>query len=208
VIVDDASARAYVAGLCDASAMVRLERLLAMLGEENGRQNLVSRASLDRAWQRHIADSAQLLRFVARQPARPWLDLGSGAGFPGLVVAVMRPAWSVRLVESRRKRIDWLEHVATELGLANCQVEGERLQNLASFPAGVISARAFAPLPETLALAARFSTSATTWLLPKGRSAAQELEQLPREARKLFHVEQSLTDLEAGIVVSKEATSA
>jgi 16S rRNA (guanine527-N7)-methyltransferase len=65
-----------------------------------------------------------------------------------------------------------------------------------------ISARAFAPLPKLLNLSAPFSTDATTYLLPKGRSAAQELQKLPAKTRKLFHVEQSLTDQNAGIIVS------
>ena len=204
MIAGEASARRYVAGLCDGEAMARLERLERALRDENERQNLVSRGTLDHAWQRHIADSAQLLEHVPRETGT-WLDLGTGAGFPGLLIAAMRPEWPVVLVESRRKRIDWLERMRAELELAHCRVVGRRLELVEGFGAGVISARAFAPLPRLLDLSQRFSTKHTLWLLPKGRSAEQELSELPRKWEKMFHVEQSLTDPEARILVGQEA---
>lgn len=204
MIATEDQARAYVAGLCDPVAMDRLDRLIRALAEENERQNLVARATLPAVWQRHIADSAQLLEYVPRETGT-WLDLGSGAGLPGLVIAAMRPEWPVVLVESRRKRIEWLERMRDELALEHCRIEGTRLENVDSAPAGVISARAFAPLERILALSARFSTSETLWLLPKGRSAAQELQELPKRQRALFHVEQSRTDSASGIIVGKLA---
>jgi 16S rRNA (guanine527-N7)-methyltransferase len=180
---------------------------VAALVEENERQNLVARPTLDSVWQRHIADSAQLLDRVPRETPL-WLDLGSGAGMPGLIVAAMRPEWHVVLVESRRKRIDWLAGMVRELALDRCQVEGTRLEQVESVPAGVISARAFAPLARIFELSARFSTSDTLWLLPKGRSAAQELRELPTRQKSLFHVEQTQTDAEAGIIVGHLAGKA
>lgn len=204
VLRDETSARAFVEGLTDAAGMLRLEALSAALINENQRQNLISRPSEAQMWVRHIADSAQLLRFVPREtPSRPWLDLGTGAGFPGLVIAALRPEWKIVLVESRARRVEWLEHMVRELDLGNCRVEGRRLEVVESFKASVISARAFAPLEKLLSLSAPFSTKATTYLLPKGRSAAQELQAMPRKIRGMFHVEQSLTDEEAGIIVSK-----
>ena len=200
-------ARAFVSARCDDAAMARLERFVAALREENERQNLVARPTLDSVWQRHIADSAQLLDHVPRETPL-WLDLGSGAGMPGLIVAAMRPEWPVVLVESRRKRIDWLAHMASEMGLDRCRVEGSRLELVKSVPAGVISARAFAPLDRILSLSARFSTADTLWLLPKGRSAAQELQELPKRQSALFHVEQSQTDADAGIIVGHLAGKA
>ena len=200
-------ARAFVSARCDDAAMARLERFVAALREENERQNLVARPTLDSVWQRHIADSAQLLDHVPRETPL-WLDLGSGAGMPGLVVAAMRPEWPVVLVESRRKRIDWLARMASEMGLDRCRVEGSRLELVKSVPAGVISARAFAPLDRILSLSARFSTADTLWLLPKGRSAAQELQELPKRQSALFHVEQSQTDADAGIIVGHLAGKA
>jgi 16S rRNA (guanine527-N7)-methyltransferase len=75
------------------------ERLIAMLVEENARQNLVSAASLGEVWRRHIVDSAQLVAHVPRETSGAWLDLGTGAGFPGLVVAALRPDMTVRMVD-------------------------------------------------------------------------------------------------------------
>ena len=207
MIAGEHDARAFVAARCDDAAMARLERFVAALREENERQNLVARPTLDSVWQRHIADSAQLLDHVPRETPL-WLDLGSGAGMPGLIVAAMRPEWPVVLVESRRKRIDWLAHMTSEMGLDRCRVEGSRLELVKSVPAGVISARAFAPLDRILSLSARFSTADTLWLLPKGRSAAQELQELPKRQSALFHVEQSQTDADAGIIVGHLAGKA
>ena len=98
-------------------------------------------------------------------------------------------------------RTGWLMRAAAELGLGTCRVEGRRLEHVESFPAAVISARAFAPMVKLLALSARFSTQDTRWLLPKGRSAVQEVTTLPSAAAKMFHVEHSVTDVEAGIVI-------
>lgn len=200
---DETDARAYVEQLGDAAAAERLELLRAALIEENGRQNLVSRNSLDHIWLRHFADSAQLLEHVPRETSGPWLDMGSGAGFPGLVIAALRPQIPVVLVESRKRRVEWLKRMCTEMGLAKCRVEGSRLELVESFEADVISARAFAPLPKLIALSARFSTATTCWVLPKGRSATQEVAELPTRLRAMFHVEQSRTDAEAGIITGQ-----
>ena len=202
MISDEISAKAFVAELVDAAAMERLEFLCRALREENQQQNLISKPSEAQIWQRHIADSAQLLRYVPRETSGIWMDLGTGAGFPGLVIAAMQPERQVVLVESRARRIDWLTRAVEGMGLVKCSVAGGRLELLEPFPARVISARAFAPLQKLLRLSAPFSTSETTYLLPKGRSAAQELAELPKKSRRLFHVEQSLTDPDAGIIVS------
>ncbi len=206
MIDSEAAARAWLAALpeCDAAAMGRLETLTRLLVEENVRQNLVSAASLDHVWQRHIADSGQLLAHVPRETAGVWLDLGTGAGFPGLVIAALRPNLRVVMVESRARRVAWLERACAALDLGNAEVKGSRLEQVDTFPAGIISARAFAPLDRLIALSARFSTSDTVWLLPKGRSARQELDML-RGWTHTFHVEQSLTDPEAGVIVGRLA---
>ena len=197
-------ARRWLAGLAgvDATAIARLEQLVALLTEENGRQNLVAAVSLAEVWRRHIVDSAQLLLDVPRETGGPWLDLGTGAGFPGLVVAVLRPDMEVVLVESRTRRVEWLQRVVHTLGLARVRVDGRRLEWVESFAAAVISARAFAPLEKLLELSARFSTPTTLWRLPKGRSAQQELSQIDGWSHA-FHVKQSLTDPDAGIIVGQ-----
>lgn len=201
MIADEAGARQWVRSLSEASpeAIARLECLIDLLVTESARQNLVSAASLKEVWRRHIADSVQLLLHVPRETS-PWLDLGAGAGFPGLVIAALRPDIDMILVESRKRRIEWLERAATELSLPRVRVLGQRLEHVESFPAGCISARAFAPLAKLLDLAARFSTNQTLWVLPKGRSAPQELAEL-RGWNHQFHVKQSLTDPGAGVIV-------
>ena len=90
ILGSEEEARAFCAGLTDAAGMARLERLAVMLIEENARQNLIAKSSEEAIWLRHFADSAQLLAHVPRETS-PWLDLGTGAGLPGLVVAAMRP---------------------------------------------------------------------------------------------------------------------
>jgi len=206
-ITTEDEARDYCTHWADAAAMERLERFITLLIEENARQNLISRPSEAQVWQRHIADSAQLLEHVPREtsqarPSGPWLDLGTGAGFPGLVIAILRPEWHVVLVESRARRVEFLTRCADQLGLDRCRVAGERLERVEPFAAWVISARAFAPLDKLLRLSAPFSTKATRYILPKGRSAAHELEGASKSIRRMFHVEHSLTDGEAGIIVS------
>ncbi len=202
MIADEAAARAWLERLpeWDAAAAERLECLVALLGEENSRQNLVSAASLSEVWRRHIVDSAQLLSHVPRETSAPWLDLGTGAGFPGLVIAALRPECEVLMVESRARRIEWLERARIAMGLERARVIGTRLELLETREMRVISARAFAPLPRLLELSARFSTADTLWLLPKGRSAPQELDELSGWAH-MFHVEQSLTDPDAGMII-------
>lgn len=202
ILTDEAAAQVWLRSLpeADALALERLKALIGLLREENERQNLVSAASLAQVWLRHIADSAQLLSHIGRDVATPWMDLGTGAGFPGLVVAILRPDSEVVMVESRARRIDWLQRVVAVLGLSAARIEGAPLERVATRAMRVISARAFAPLDRLLELSSRFSTADTLWLLPKGRSARDEVSQLVGWSH-LFHVEQSLTDPEAGIVV-------
>ncbi|PZT89276.1 MAG: 16S rRNA (guanine(527)-N(7))-methyltransferase RsmG [Citromicrobium sp.] len=182
--------------------MTKLEHLAKLLAEANSSQNLISKSTVEAMWVRHFADSAQLLEYVPRETVgSQWIDLGSGAGLPGLIIAILRPDLGVTLVESRKRRVEWLDKAVRGLRLSNCSVIGQRLENVETSPFDFISARAFAPLPKLLHLASRFSTSETVWLLPKGRSATQEVQDLPKRLQDMFHVEQSLTDKTAGIVV-------
>lgn len=206
MITTEDEARAYVAGLTDAAGIARLEAFAALVLAENQRQNLIAKPTEPQLWQRHIADSAQLIENVSRETLGPnaqgpWLDLGSGPGFPGIVIAALCPNMPVVLVESRARRVEFLEAVIAALNLPKCRVEGQRLERVTPFPARAISARAFAPLSKLLELSAPFSTRATAYVLPKGRSAAQELETLKPSIRAMFHVKHSLTDPDAGIIV-------
>lgn len=182
----------------------RLELFGDLLRDEMQRQNLISKASADSLWGRHIVDSAQLLLY-APEPDREkvWLDLGTGAGFPGIVIAILAP-FKVEMVESRKRRAEFLNHVIDQTGIGDhATVIAERLENIESFPVDVISARAFAPLDRLIALSHRFSTENTVWLLPKGKNAVRELKGLSPKRQKMFHVEHSLTDPDAGILVGK-----
>lgn len=204
MIRNEADAREFVAARAkNTPAIEKLDRYQEWLSRENRQQNLVSESSLQQVWARHFADSAQLLDHVPRETSGPWLDLGSGAGLPGIVLATLLPDSPIILVESRKRRVEWLERVVSDLSLENCEVRGEKVERLEPLEASVITARAFAPLPKLLNLSARFSTSDTIWVLPKGRSAAQEVAELKPKLRKMFHVEQSALDSEAGIIVGK-----
>ncbi|MFY8048277.1 MAG: 16S rRNA (guanine(527)-N(7))-methyltransferase RsmG, partial [Erythrobacter sp.] len=172
MISTEDEARAYLAGLTDAEGMARLEAFAALVLAENQRQNLIAKATEPHIWQRHMADSAQLLENVSRETlganaGGPWLDLGSGPGFPGLVIAILCPNMPVVLVESRSRRVEFLESAVTALDLRKCRVEGQRLERITPFAARAISARAFAPLSKLLSLSAPFSTSTTRYVLPK-----------------------------------------
>ncbi len=180
----------------------RIERFVALLREENQRQNLVSEASLSQVWQRHILDSAQLIRFVPGA-ASTWLDLGSGPGFPGLIAALLFPG-RVTLVESRKLRVDFLHRGAKLLNVTDkVEVVGTRLEAVPSGTFDVISARAFAPLHKLLALAERFAASETRWILPKGKNAKSELEAAESLWQGDFRLEPSLTDPEARIIIAE-----
>jgi 16S rRNA (guanine527-N7)-methyltransferase len=179
----------------------RIEAFSEMLRRENERQNLVSKASLDSMWERHILDSAQLVRF-APELAETWLDLGTGAGFPGLLVPLFHRA-RVVLVEARRLRADFLRSAATVLGVADrVEVVCSRLDAVPARPFEVISARAFAPMAKLLAMADRFSAAGTIWILPKGRNAKSELEAARSSWQGDFRLEPSLTDMDSHIVVA------
>ena len=182
--------------------MDALDRFASFLRLEAQSQNLISASTLDQIWSRHIVDSAQLLKFVdTPKPMMRWLDLGSGAGFPGLIIALLSD-FHVTLVESRARRIDYLQRAIGMLDLTRrVHVAGVTLERLDSAPFLVISARAFAPLPKLFELAERFATNNTLWLLPKGRNAGQELEDTRNIWDGDFQVMPSITDQEAGILV-------
>ena len=155
--------------------------------------NLVASSTLDDVWSRHFADSAQLWRLG--QGARSWLDLGAGAGFPGLVVALLSQDKSrdsdglapgaklekVTLIESDQRKCAFMRDVVRQTGLANVvDIVAERIETAANAGKGagadVISARALAPMDRLLALAEPFFAEGTRGIFPKGRDVASELE--------------------------------
>ena len=182
--------------------MDALKTFVAFLKREASGQNLISASTLDHIWSRHIVDSAQLLQFLDHAPAATrWLDLGSGAGFPGLIIALLTD-YNVTLLESRARRIDYLQRAVEMLDLTHrVHVAGVTLERLETAPYSVISARAFAPLPKLFDLAERFATNKTLWLLPKGRNADHEWQDAQGVWDGNFQVMKSITDQDAGILV-------
>lgn len=181
--------------------MARLDRHVALLARWNPRINLVSRDSLPEIWHRHIADSAQL--WLRRPPeARLWLDLGSGAGFPGLVIAAFAtetPGLTVRLIESDARKAAFLATVIRDADLP-AEVVTDRIEDLAPQSADVISARALAPLASLLAMTENHRRPGGIGLFPKGRTVHKEVEEAARAWRFAPVVHPSLTDPAAGIV--------
>ncbi len=176
----------------------RLERYVDLLRAEAGRQNLVSAATLNDVWNRHILDSAQLVRYEPR-PGASWIDIGAGAGLPGIVLACL-VAGPVTLVEPRRLRAEFLHKAVESLGLRASVIcaKAERVEGAFD----VITARAVAPLGQLLKISAHLSTRNTVWALPKGRSAEGELAEARRSWQGDFHLEPSVTDGDSFIVVA------
>jgi 16S rRNA (guanine527-N7)-methyltransferase len=176
----------------------KLEAYAAMLHEESRRQNLVSASTLSQLWERHILDSAQLVRFEPSVGAS-WADIGSGAGLPGIVVTCLVQG-PVTLIEPRRLRAEFLHKVCESLGLRAAVFPGkvERVQGTYD----VITARAVAPLSSLFRISQHLSTTNSRWVLPKGRSAESELAEARQAWQGAFHVEQSATDPESRILVA------
>jgi len=175
----------------------RLEAYVALLQDENQRQNLISRATAADVWTRHILDSAQMARFEPRAGAS-WADIGSGAGLPGVVVACVVDG-PVTLIEPRRLRAEFLRTVAAQLAL-NVTIAAMKVERLEG-QFEVITGRAVASLDRFLAISHHLSTRKTVWALPKGRSAHSELVEAQRAWQGVFHVEQSVTDADSYIIV-------
>jgi 16S rRNA (guanine527-N7)-methyltransferase len=174
-----------------------LERYESLLRRWQKAQNLVAAASLDDVWLRHFADSAQLLRLAP--DARRWLDLGSGAGFPGMVIAILlkgEEGASVDLVEANARKCAFLNAVRRETG-APARVHAMRIEEAANHldgPFDMITARALAPLVELFPLIAPFLTGPARALLPKGRDVEGELTEASNDWIIGYDVFESLTD--------------
>jgi len=161
----------------------QLKVYVEMLVDWNRRHNLVSKASLADVWRRHIWDSAQLARYIPAS-AETLIDLGSGAGFPGLVLAeLLRDRIDVTLVESTAKKCQFLKAVAGRLNL-NCEIRNSRIEAQPWEQFDIITARACAPLHKLLGYAQHFSGPGTTALFLKGQNLASELTQ----ARKFWRI--------------------
>lgn len=177
----------------------KLERYVALLIEENRRQNLIAPSSVAEIWSRHILDGAQILG-LAPADAR-WCDIGSGPGLPGLVIAIIGGT-PMTLNEPRRLRADFLRRAVTELDLADVTVaecKAERLEGKFE----VITARAVARLDKLFEMAWHLAHSETKWVLPKGESAKSELDEAKRTWQGSFRLVASRTHPASAIVIAE-----
>ena len=186
------------------SRETRLAQFGEILRDEATRQNLISAGSFEQLWARHFVDSAQLIEPTSEAGDRAWIDVGTGAGMPGLVVAILvdRP---VVLVEPRAKRADFLYRAAALLNISrNTTVEHRRIETYRpAQPAAVVSARAVSELSALIASTIHCTDLSTVWLLPKGRAAQSEVEAARAKWQGLFHVEPSITQADSGIVIAR-----
>ncbi|PVE58951.1 16S rRNA (guanine(527)-N(7))-methyltransferase RsmG [Arthrobacter sp. TPD3018] len=179
----------------------RIERVatfLDMVIAENDQQNLIAPSTVETIWVRHGLDSAQLM-FHVEHSAGSWLDIGTGGGFPGMVIALLFDG-KVTMVEPRKKRAAFLETCVDRLGIANADVVASKVEAV-SGRYDIISARAVASVEKLLQAAAPCAKPETRWILPRGRMEPEQLTALRRQRDRVFHVEHSLTDPDSAILI-------
>jgi 16S rRNA (guanine527-N7)-methyltransferase len=175
----------------------RLEQFAQLLRDENRRQSLISAASADELWTRHILDGAQL---VSLGRAGNWCDIGSGPGLPGIVIGILGGT-PMTLIEPRRLRADFLKRAIEELQLEGVVVEARKAERV-SGKFDNITARAVAPLDRLFGLALHFAHADTQWILPKGVNAKSELDEALRNWQGDFRLVPSQTQAGAAIIVA------
>ena len=156
----------------------RLSAYVALLSQWQQRLNLISPKTLPDIWSRHIHDSLQLRAFLPEPSDRPELvivDVGAGAGLPGIILSIAT-GHKVHLVESDQRKASFMRRAISETG-ANAQVHNERIERLPFLEADILMARAFAPLPKLLAITEKQHHPALKFILPKGRDVDSELTQ-------------------------------
>lgn len=189
----------------------RLDILVDQLRRWQAIKNLVASATLAQVWTRHVADSLQLLA-LAPPGALRWLDLGSGGGFPGLVLAAAlaeRPGARVTLVESNTRKCSFLREVARLMG-APVEVRQGRIEDVVEGFAGrvdVVTARALAPLPILIGWSARLLTTGAVGLFPKGKEVESELTKTAKSWIMDHTIHNSLTDPAGRILRVTQAAS-
>ncbi len=176
----------------------KLARFAELVVDENQRQNLIAKSTLDDLCTRHIEDAAQLIAYGARSAT--WLDIGSGAGLPGIVISIITND-PVILVEPRRLRAEFLQRTVSDLELS-ATVSQSKVEAIRRSPVDVITARAVASLDRLFGMASHLSHKGTIWVLPKGRSAHLELEEARKTWQGEFRLEPSRTDPDAHILIA------
>lgn len=198
----EAEARQWIVDRFGVAREAKLAAFVALLIAESQHQNLVSKSSIGEIWVRHIVDSAQLLAFADSASDGLWIDIGTGAGLPGIVIAILRDA-PILMVEPRRKRVDFLDRCIEELHLTHATTSLAKAEAIEPCAGAFISARAVAALPALFANAHHLSDKDTVWLLPKGQTAQSEVDAARKAWQGSFHVEQSITHPDSKIVVAQ-----
>lgn len=175
------------------SREAKLSAYAALIRKWNRAINLVSLASLPDLETRHLADSAQLAGLLS-DPKGLWLDIGSGGGLPGIVVAIHHPELTVRLVDSDRRKVAFLQTAIRELDLANCTALSARIEELVPAQAANLSARALAPLDRLMPYLERHLASDGTGWLMKGQNWRAELDAAQQNWKFDVTVHPSQTD--------------
>ncbi len=179
--------------------------LEGMVRQWNPAINLVSRSSLTDLWGRHIHDSAQLFQFCPAL-AQSWVDVGSGGGFPGLVVSILarelRPDLRVTLVESDLRKATFLRQAVRTLHLS-ADVQSQRIEAIPGLQADVLSARALAPLEALLAIAERHLKPGGLAIFPKGERHAEEIAEARRAWDMDIEAHPSQSQPDAAILIIK-----
>jgi 16S rRNA (guanine527-N7)-methyltransferase len=183
--------------------MVRLEDYVRLLAAWNKRINLVGRNTIGDVWQRHILDSAQLMAHLP-PGTRRLLDLGSGAGLPGLILAILGVP-EVHLVESDRRKAVFLAE-AIRLTRVSARLHVSRAEELPLFSVDVLTARACAHLTDLLALAEPFIGATSICLFHKGKNIAAELTEAAKDWNMLAETLPSVAD-PSGCILKLEGVS-
>ena len=180
----------------------KLEEYVALVVKWNPKINLISKGDLEDIWDRHIEDSAQIISLTEIGPS--WVDLGSGGGFPGIVVAILlrsiSPSTKVVLVESDGRKATFLRQVALKLDL-NCDVLNKRIEVISIEENTVLSARALATLPKLLDIIQPLTHKDTVCLFMKGKNFSKELKLAQDTWSFDCDVVQSQTNAEAAVLV-------
>jgi 16S rRNA (guanine527-N7)-methyltransferase len=183
--------------------LARLKAYAGLLEDWNSRHNLVSARSLEDLWRRHFWDSAQLAPLIPAK-ARTIADLGSGAGFPGLVLAEMlRDKTAVTLFEATAKKCDFLKAAAQRMELS-VSIQHVRMEDAFPQVFDVVTARACAPLPKLLSYAQHFVGPNSVCLLLKGQNVGAELTEAHKSWKMKVRQIPSLTDPSGVILELKE----
>ncbi len=180
--------------------MARLETYAALLVKWQAKINLVGPATLPDLWRRHFLDSAQLLPLLPKESGQ-LVDLGSGAGFPGLVLAMLTD-WQVHLIDSDQRKCAFLRQVALETGILDrVSIHAQRFEAVTPFPAGIVTARACAPLSDLLSYAAPFIGDSGRCLFLKGKGVEEELTAAEPHWKMAVERRPSLSDPAASILI-------